>query len=331
MRRCIGAHGGVAGLEQHDALDRLDLAQGAAREQAAIITDEITERLDQARLAIEAAGVAILHQQSGGGDCGPGGDFVELVVGLVHLPVQPARGFGNGEENARASLAVGARQDQRGVDQPGEQAVPGVADVPRRAGRGFRIGGEPCRQNTFGHGHVGRARPGGFEIGQPAEAVDQPLHRGRQAGAGKLGIGNRAAHAQQQEMPCPQGLAGGFIARQRIGDGGGETGAPALAEGVECARRQPEAIGEPGQPIARTNRGRAEIGERQRATGLDHRRFEAVLHFVEGHLIVHRTPLRRVSRAREGNGRARTRFRNRALVEALVEAGALHAVSRLSP
>jgi len=165
LRRRFGAHRAVTGLEPDQQFDRLDLAERAARQDAAIIADQIAHCMDQPRLAIEPACATVGEQQPGGGDRGPAGDFGQLVLGAGDIAVEPAGGGFKRVQRAAAEFAVLTRQDQRGVDQPAEQAMRDIADIPGRRPVGARIGGQPAAEDAFGNTGALHARGAGFEIG----------------------------------------------------------------------------------------------------------------------------------------------------------------------
>ena len=262
----IAAHGRVAGLDAHQQFDRLDLAQRAARQHAAIVAHQIADGADQPGLAKQASGVPVGQQQTGGGDACPARNFAQLVLRAGNVAVEPAGGVGHGVQHTRALRLVRARQQQRRVDQHRQQAMTGVADIPGRAGIGPRIGGHPQRQHALGHRGALLARGAGVEIGEPAKAMDHALERGRQARAGELDVGARRHDAMEQEGSGAQRGAGRTIARQRVGDRGGQARARSLAQGVERAGGQPQPIGKPGQPLARAHGRRREIADHQRAS-----------------------------------------------------------------
>lgn len=123
--------------------------------------------------------------------------------------------------------------------------------LPGRAG-GLGLA-SPSRKDAFGHRGGLFARGAGFQIGQPAEAVDHAFQRrGDARRAAEFDLRDRGLRAVDQEMPGAQRGARHAAARQRVGNGG-QQAQPRLAPHRRSQHRagHAEAIGHADQSLAR--------------------------------------------------------------------------------
>ena len=141
------------------------------------------------------------------------------------------------------------------MNQPVEQAMRNIADIPCRRSIRAGVGSQPAAEDAFGNAGALRSRGTGLQIGQPAKTVDQPFHRRRQARAGKFDIGNRRFQPVEQEMSGAQRRTRRRITGQGVGDSCSQARRHALGKGIECARAQAKAIGHADQPLAGADLG----------------------------------------------------------------------------
>ncbi len=216
LARWRAAQRAVAGGKIDQQLDRLHLRQRAAREHAAIGPDQLGQRLRQPRLAMEAASAAIGQQHARSRDRDPAGKRIQPVVGAGGAAVEPAGGLLDRLHGARPQRLVAARKHQRRMHQPGEQAVAGMADLPRSTGAGMRIGRQPAGQHALGSGGALCRRRAGGQIAQPGKAVYIVFERrGEMRGGGEIHLCDRRLDPVDQEVPGAQRHSGDPIAGQR--------------------------------------------------------------------------------------------------------------------
>ena len=161
------------------------------------------------------------------------------------------------------------------MDQPAEQPMARRCrpSTPRPC-RGLRIGVEPGGQHALGGGAC-TARAGAQASRSRSQVKPWTVRSNggvsRAAGAKSIcAIG--ALTPWTRKCPARSAMPADAVAR-RAGSRPSPAGAawPACANGAR--QRRPghaQAIGEPDQPLARADRGRGEIGQRQRAARLDH-------------------------------------------------------------
>ncbi len=214
--RRIAPHRTIAGAQIGQQVDRIHLRQRAARQHAAIIRDHFAQGAHQPGFAEQAARLAVGQQQSGRDDRAPSRDRAETVIRPRDIAVQPARRIHCRIQRAATQLAIRPGKQDRRMDQPGEQAMPGILDRPGRALSRFRIGAQPCSQNTLRRRGGLFARAAGRQIGQPGKTMHDAFERRRQARCGgtEIDLRDRRLHPVNQEMPGPQRRTGGTVAHR---------------------------------------------------------------------------------------------------------------------
>ena len=161
----------VAGAQQAEAIDQLDLLIGRAADQPAIVELGRSERPGKARLAARDTRDSALDQQSGGNDAAPCRHTIEPSGGLVGGRIDVAGAAREGVEQRRAITAVAARQNVRRIGRPEEDALTPQMRGPCRIDlRSVRQ--KPAPDHGLGKPRAFLARRGGGEIAQPGEALE---------------------------------------------------------------------------------------------------------------------------------------------------------------
>ena len=107
LRGGIAPCGPIAGGQLHQQGDRLHLAERAARDHAAIIAHHLAQLAQQPGLAIQAAGMAIGQQQTGGDDRAPARHPRQPILALADMAIEPAGGVCHGHQKLAAQGFVG--------------------------------------------------------------------------------------------------------------------------------------------------------------------------------------------------------------------------------